>query len=149
LISRVYRCTKGCSFLTRVQRSLVDSTLACCKADQGCILLPASQLKEVLLAEQTNDKRNQEISECREKCQSGAGIFGFLRLVNCVSPASAFRHLGQSGTAGNGKNILISLCNTELSPVITVVFDQVCHLRRCELIRFYIFYWYILIGQCE
>jgi hypothetical protein len=30
---------------------------------------------EVLLAEQTNDKKNQETSECREKGKSGVGIF--------------------------------------------------------------------------
>ncbi len=36
--------------------------------------------------------------ECREKvCPASA----FLRMVNCVSPASAFRHHGRSSTAGH------------------------------------------------
>jgi hypothetical protein len=57
-----------------------------------------------LLAERTRDEENQEIPDvickCRNAGKKASPASAFLRLVNCVNPASAFRHQGQSGTAG-------------------------------------------------
>jgi hypothetical protein len=47
--------------------------------------------------------------ECREK--RGSSISAFLPEVNFVNPASAFRHQGQSGTAGHG---LAQLCPVQV-----------------------------------
>jgi hypothetical protein len=60
---------------------------------------------EVLLAERTSDEENQEtsavISKCRNTRKKVSPGSAFLRLVNCVSPSSAFRHQAHSGTAGH------------------------------------------------
>ncbi len=53
---------------------------------------------EVLLAKWTSDEENQETSavmlECRNTREKVSLASAFLRLINCVSPASAFRHSG-------------------------------------------------------
>jgi hypothetical protein len=60
---------------------------------------------EVLLGQRTSDEENQEtsavISKCRNTREKISPESAFLRLVNCASPASAFRHQAHSGTAGH------------------------------------------------
>jgi hypothetical protein len=61
---------------------------------------------DVLLTERTSDEENKEtsafISKCRNTGKRVCPASPFLRLINFVSQASAFRHKGQSGTAGHG-----------------------------------------------
>ncbi len=59
---------------------------------------------EVFLAEWTRDEKNQETFAVISKCQNAgtkvSSASAFLRLVNYVSPVSAFLHQGQSGNIG-------------------------------------------------
>jgi hypothetical protein len=96
------------TLFTRSKRN--SSTLAFFKAGQSSVLFSARHPMEVFLAEWTSNEENQETLAVISKCQN-AGILdlasAFLRLVNCVSPASAFCHQGQSGTAGH---VLVRHC---------------------------------------
>jgi hypothetical protein len=59
---------------------------------------------EVFLAERTRDEKNQKtlavISKCRNAGTKVSPASALLRLVNCVSLASAFLHQNQSGNNG-------------------------------------------------
>ncbi len=52
------------------------------------------------------------------KSQSGIGIF---TLSNCLNPASAFRHQGQSGSAGHG---LVRHCPSNMLILLSIL---TCH----------------------
>jgi hypothetical protein len=88
-----------------VQRSSVVSAVACSKAELYSISRQGTPCMEVLLGERKSDEENQEtsavISKCRNTGEKISPESAFLRLVNCASPASAFRQQAHSGTAGH------------------------------------------------
>jgi hypothetical protein len=47
-------------------------------------------------------KTHMKLPECRSAGKKVSAASAFLPLVNCLSPASAFRHQGKSGTSGQG-----------------------------------------------
>jgi hypothetical protein len=69
--------------------------------------------KEVLLG-LADQETSVFISRCRNAGKKVIMASAFLRLVNCVSLASAFRNQGQSGTTGLGLHVVRHCPNVQL-----------------------------------
>jgi hypothetical protein len=48
----------------------------------------------------------------RNVMEKGSPVSAILPIFNCLSPALAFRHQGQSGTAGHGLVQRMKICNS-------------------------------------
>jgi hypothetical protein len=85
----------------RVQRNSGGSLLAYFKAG-FCSISPKAPYGGILLAERTSDEETSAVISINAKIPGKRLVCHRHFYVNCLSPASAFRHQGHSGTAGHG-----------------------------------------------